>query len=186
MLLENLSNSLKNTLKRIAGSLFVDEALINDLVRDIQRALLRSDVNVRLVLDLTTKIKERALHEEAPGRLSKKEQLISIIYEELVGFLGEEEHAIEITKKPTTIMLVGLFGSGKTTTAAKLGKYLAKRGHKVALLQTDAYRPAAYEQLKQLGRAAGVDVLGNPKSKAALNIYREFEPELNKYDAVII
>ena len=96
MVLENLGSSLKETLKKIAGSVFVDEKLINELVKDMQRALLQADVNVKLVFELTKKIKERALKEETPGGLTKKEHLINIVYEELVNFLGKEGHKIEI------------------------------------------------------------------------------------------
>ncbi len=96
MVLEKLGESLKKTLQKIAKSLFVDERLIDELVKDIQRALLQSDVNVKLVFDLTEKIKNRALSEEAPKGLTKKEQIINIVYQELVNFLGKEQHKIEI------------------------------------------------------------------------------------------
>ncbi len=186
MVLEKLSDSLKNTLKKIAGSLFVDETLINELIKDIQRALLQSDVNVNLVFELSKKIKERALKEETPQGLTKKEHLVNIVYEELTNFLGKEAKELKITKKPTKIMLVGLFGSGKTTTAGKLGKFFRKRGHKVAVMQTDTWRPAAYEQLKQVAEQAGVDFFGRKEEKNALKIYREFEGKLKDYDLVVI
>src|SRR3989338_9798582 len=115
MVLEKLGDSLKNTLQKIAKSLFVDEKLINELIKDIQKALLHADVNVKLVFDLTEKIKKRALSEESPKGLTKREQLIHIVYEELVGFLGGESKQLTVTKKPYVIMMVGLFGSGKTT-----------------------------------------------------------------------
>src|SRR3989338_892774 len=100
MVLDKLSDSLKNTLSKIAKSLFVDEKLINELIKDIQRALLQADANVKLVFDLTEKIKKRALEEEAPKGLTKKEQIINIVYEELVNFLGKEQHKIEVKQKP--------------------------------------------------------------------------------------
>src|SRR3989338_4988912 len=117
MVLDKLGESLRATLQRIAKSIFVDEKLVNELVKEIQKSLLQADVNVQLVFDLTKKIKERALKDEPPPGLTKKEYLIKIVYEELVAFLGEEEKRIDIVHKPTKIMLVGLFGSGKTTTA---------------------------------------------------------------------
>src|SRR3990167_9830529 len=132
MVLDKLGDSLKNTLQKIAKSLFVDEKLINELIKDIQKALLHADVNVKLVFDLTEKIKKRALSEEAPSGLTKKEQLINIVYDELVNFLGKEQAKIEVREKPFKIMVVGLFGSGKTTTAGKLARYFAKRGFKAA------------------------------------------------------
>ncbi|MBW2997241.1 signal recognition particle receptor subunit alpha, partial [Candidatus Woesearchaeota archaeon] len=186
MVLEKLGSSLKNTLNKISKAVFVDEKLINELVKDIQRALLQSDVNVKMVFELTKQIKERVLKEESPPGLTKKEFLIKIVYEELVRFLGETESTIEIKKKPTKVMLVGLFGHGKTTTTAKLAKFYQKRGHKVAMISTDTWRPAAFEQLKQLGSQINVPVFGNPELKDPAKIFKEFEPKLDGFDVVII
>jgi signal recognition particle subunit SRP54 len=186
MVLDSLSDSLKNTMNKIAKAIFIDEKLVNELVKDIQRALLQSDVNVKLVFELTSKIKERALKEEPPAGLTKKEFLINTVYEELANFLGGEGHKIEVTKKPFKIMLCGLFGNGKTTTAGKLAKFFQKRGNKVALIQTDTWRPAAFEQLKQLGAQINVDVFGLKNEKDAAKIYKTFEAELNKYSVIIV
>ena len=186
MVLDKLSDSLKNTLEKIAKALFVDEKLVNELVRDVQRALLQSDVNVRLVFDLTEKIKKRALSEEAPSGLTKKEQLINIVYDELVNFLGKEQARIEINAKPFKIMLVGLFGSGKTTTTGKLARYFSKRGYKVALVGLDIHRPAAMEQIEQIGKQANVQVFLDKKLKDPIKIWKIFEDECKNYDVVII
>ena len=172
MVLEKLGNSLKNTLSKIAKAIFVDEKLINELVKDIQRALLQADVNVKLVFDLSNKIKERALKEETPAGLTKKEYLIKVVYEELVNFVGKEEGKIEIKKKPTKIMLVGLFGSGKTTQAGKLAKFYTKRGYKVALVGLDTHRPAAMEQIEQIAKKANVPVFLDKKEKNPLKIWK--------------
>ncbi|HLD05071.1 MAG TPA: LAGLIDADG family homing endonuclease [Candidatus Nanoarchaeia archaeon] len=118
MVLDKLSDSLKNTLKKITSAVFVDEKLVNELVKDVQRSLLQSDVNVKLVLDLTNKIKERVLKEESPKTLSKKEYLIQVLYEELTKFLGGSGAKIEMKKKPFKLMLVGLFGNGKCVHGA--------------------------------------------------------------------
>lgn len=185
MVLDTLSESLKNTLNKITKSLFVDEKLINELVRDIQRALLQSDTNVQLVFELTKKIKERS-KENAPPGLTKREQLLKIVYEELTNFLGKEAHEIKIIKKPTIFMLVGLFGSGKTTTAGKLAKFYKKRGSKVAVIQTDTWRPAAYDQLQQIASSVGVDFYGIKKEKDPIAIYLAFEDTLDEYDVVIV
>ena len=185
MVLEKLSESLKNTLQKIAKSLFVDEKLINELVKEIQRALLQSDTNVQLVFNLTQKIKDRA-KDDAPAGITKKEQLLTIVYEELTNFLGKEPKDIKIAKKPTVLMLVGLFGSGKTTTAGKLANFYRKRGYRVAVLQTDTWRPAAYDQLEQLAKTVGVDFFGKRGAKDALEIYHTFSPKLADYDLVII
>jgi signal recognition particle subunit SRP54 len=185
MVLEKLGSSLKNTLSKIAKAIFVDEKLINELVKDIQRALLQSDTNVQLVFDLSQKIKTRAKEKTLPG-LTKKEQLVNIVYEELTNFLGKETHELKIKKKPTKIMLVGLFGSGKTTTAGKLAKFYKKRGYKIALLQTDTWRPAAYDQLEQLSKQVGVDFYGIKEEKNPLKIYKKFQPKFKDYDVVLI
>jgi signal recognition particle subunit SRP54 len=185
MVLDKLGSSLKDTLAKIAKSMFVDDALINELVKDIQRALLASDVNVQLVFDLTKSIKERAKEGPAAG-LTKKEQLVNIVYEELTNFLGKEPRDIRVEKKPTQIMLVGLFGNGKTTTAGKLAKFYKKRGNKVAVIQTDTWRPAAYEQLEQLAGQVGVDFFGVKDSKDPVAVYNSFKEKLKGYDIVIV
>jgi signal recognition particle subunit SRP54 len=185
MVLDKLGDSLKNTLKKIASSIFVDDKLINELVKDLQRALLQSDVNVQLVFDLTNKIKEKIKSEKTPAGLTKKEHLINIVYEQLVEFLGKEQYKIDIKQKPFKIMLVGLFGSGKTTTAGKLAKYFSKRGHKVALLGLDIHRPAAMDQIEQIAKQANVQCFFNKKEKNPLKIYNEFKDELNRFDIII-
>lgn len=188
MVLDKLGDSLKNTLKKVANSLFVNDQILNEIIKDIQRALIQSDVNVKLVLSLTNTIKERSKTEQLPPGLSKREQLVNIVYEELTKFLGGEFLPLDIStkKKPFKIMLVGLFGNGKTTTAGKLGKYLMKRGLKVAAVQTDTWRPAAYEQLKQTCEKNNISFFGDPKAKSPDKVYSEFEKEYAKYDVLII
>jgi signal recognition particle subunit SRP54 len=184
-MLQKLGSSLRDSLSKLKSSMFIDETLINDIVRDIQRALLQSDANVRLVLDLSKRIKERA-KEPSPKGISKRDYLIKIVYEELTTFLGEESIKIELTKKPTTLMLIGLFGSGKTTTTAKLAKFYKKRGHKVAVIETDTWRPAAYDQLQQTSEQIGVDFYGDKTLKDPTQIYLKFESQVKDYDIVIV
>ncbi len=186
MVLGKLGDSLKNTLKKITGSFAIDEKLINEVIKDIQRALLQSDVNVKLVLELTKKIKDKALNEKLSQGISRKEQIITIVYDTLVEFLGGEDTEVNITKKPFKIMLVGLFGNGKTTTAGKLGKFFKQRGNSVALISTDTWRPAAYEQLKQLGNQINVQVFGDPSLKNPSEIFSKYKQELEKHDIIII
>lgn len=186
MVLDKLGGSLKNTLKKLTGSYAVDEKVINEIVKDIQRALLQADVNVRLVLELTKKIKERSLNEKLVLGITKKEQIINIVYETLVEFLGGKGNRINIKKQPFKIMLVGLFGNGKTTTAGKLANYYKKRGNSVALLSTDTWRPAAFEQLRQLGKQIDVPAFGNPAIKDPIEIYNNYEDEIKKHDIIII
>ena len=175
MVLDKLSDSLKNVLKKIAGAGFVDKRLIEELIKEIQKALLQADVSVKLVFELTKKIKERALQEKTPHGLTQKEYLIKIVYEELVKFLGSEKKEIEFTKERISVLLVGLFGSGKTTSAAKIANYYKKRGKKVALVALDVHRPAAIDQLEQLGKKIDVPVFSDRKEKDPTLIYKKFK-----------
>jgi signal recognition particle subunit SRP54 len=186
MVLEKLGNSLKNTLSKIAKSMFVDEKLINELVKDIQRALLQSDVNVKLVFDLTNNIRERIKSEETPKGLTKKEHLINIVYDELVNFLGKEAYKLEIKEKPFKIMLVGLFGSGKTTTSGKLARYFTKRGYKVAIVGLDIHRPAAMDQIEQIAKQVNVPAYINKVEKDPIKIWNQYKDEFKKYDILIV
>ena len=186
MVLENLGNSLKETLKKIARAVFVDDKLVDELIKDLQRALLSSDVNVKLVFELTKSIKERFLKEKQAS-VTQREHLVKIVYEELVKILGDEKSELVITKKkPYKIMMVGVYGSGKTTTIGKLAKYYSKRGYKVATLGLDVHRPAAPDQLEQICKKINIQSFVNKKEKNALKIYNEFEREYPKYDLLII
>ena len=186
MVLDTLSSSLKNTLKKIARSMFIDDALINELVKEIQKALLKADVNVQLVFDLTNRIKERFL-KEVDKKLDQRAHLVNIVYEELVNFLGAEKEEITIQKKkPFKIMMVGLFGSGKTTTIGKLAKFYTKRGYKVATLGLDVHRPAAPDQLDQISKQINVPCFIQKNERDPIKIYNKFSSEFNKYDILII
>ena len=187
MVLEKLSESLKNTLKKIAQAVFVNEKLIDDLIKDIQRALLSADVNVKQVFELTKSIKERALKEKPPTTITAREYIVKIVYEELVKFLGSEKSEIKIEKKkPFKIMFLGLFGSGKTTTIGKVAKYYSKRGYKIASLGLDVHRPAAPEQLKQVCEKINIPCFIDKKEKDPINIYKSVEKDLSKYDILLI
>ncbi|HII60661.1 signal recognition particle protein Srp54 [Pyrococcus horikoshii] len=173
MVLDSLGRALSNALKKIARAGSVDEALVKEVVRDIQRALLQADVNVRLVLKLTKEIQRRALEEKPPAGISKKEHIIKIVYEELTKFLGTEAKPIEIKEKPTVLLTVGVQGSGKTTTVAKLARYFQKRGYKVGVVCSDTWRPGAYHQLKQLLDPYHIEVFGDPNEKDAVKLAKE-------------
>ena len=180
-MLESLSSSLKESLSKITKSIFVDDSLLNELTRDLQRSLIKADVNVKLVFEFTNKIKERAKKEKAT-----KDTLIRIIYEELVNILGESPEKIEISKKPFKIMLTGLLGTGKTTTIGKLARYYKNRGYKVASLGLDVYRPAAREQLKQISEKADISCFIDEAEKNPLKVYKKFKKEFDKFDIILI
>ena len=187
MVLDSLGEKLKESLRKIARSMTVDESAIQDLVKDIQRALLLSDVDVNLVLDITKKIKERALKEKDVKSLNLRERIVNIVYEELVNFLGDEKADLIIERrKPFKIMMVGVYGVGKTTTIGKLSRYYQKRGHKIAALGLDVHRPAAPEQLQQVCDAIHVPVFIDKDEKNALKIYGKYQKEFSKYDILII
>ena len=187
MVLDNLSTSLRNSLKKITSALFIDEKTINELIKEIQRALLAADVNVQLVFDLTNKIKQRFREEKPTKEQPKREFLIHIVYEELTNLLGAEKEEIKIQqKKPFKIMLVGLFGSGKTSLAGKLASYYKKRNYKVATIGLDVHRPAASQQLKILSDQVGVNCFIDEKEKDPVKIYKKFEQQYKNYDILIV
>jgi len=187
MVLDKLGDALKSSLRKLTGKTFIDEKTVKELVKEIQRSLLQADVNVKLVFDVTKRIKERALSEKAPSALQKKEFIVNIVYEELVRFLGGEHKPLALEgKKPALVMLVGLFGNGKTTTTGKLGLYYKKRGLKVALVTTDTWRPAAYDQLVQLGKQIDVPVFGVKGEKDPVKIWKKVKPKLGNFDLVVV
>ncbi len=186
MVLEKLGSSLKDTLSRIASAVFVDDKLINELVKEMQKALLQADVNVQLVFNLTNRIKERIKSEKTAAGLTKKEHLINIVYEELANFMGGEKEELKLESKPSKIMLIGLFGSGKTTTCGKLARYFTKRGKKVALVGLDIHRPAAMDQIEQVAKNTNVPVFIKKGAKDPVKVYKEFEKEYPKYDIIIV
>jgi len=185
MVLDNLGSKFKEILNKVAKSIFVDDKLINELIKEIQRALLSADVNVQLVSELTKLIKERALKEKT--KLDQRTQLVNIVYEELTKFLGDEKSELDIIKKnPFKIMIVGIYGSGKTTTLSKLANYYKKRGYKVAALALDVHRPAAIDQLEQLCNKLKVDCFVDRKEKNPVKIYKELSDKYKKYDILFI
>jgi signal recognition particle subunit SRP54 len=183
MVLNDLSDSLKGTLKKIANAVYIDSKLIKEIVRDIQRALLQSDVNVKLVLELSKKIEKRALQEKPPAGMSNREHVIHIVYDELVNILGKSR---ELSIKKQIIMMTGLYGQGKTTSCGKLATYLKKRGLRPALIAGDVHRPAAYEQLKQLSDKAKVPFYGDKKEKNAVKVVNDGINKLKRSCDVII
>jgi signal recognition particle subunit SRP54 len=157
--------------------------VIKEVVRDIQRALLQADINVKLTLQITKEVERRSLEEKPPAGMSSREHVIRIIYDELVKILGEPR---DIGLKKHVIMMVGLYGQGKTTTSAKLAKYFQKRGLKVSLIAADVHRPAAYDQLKQLADRINVPIYGNPKATNGVAVVKNGMKQFADSDVVII
>ncbi|MEN4018535.1 MAG: signal recognition particle protein Srp54 [Methanobacterium sp.] len=185
-MLGNLGKNLTKTMKKLAGMSIIDEEVVKEAIKDIQRALIQSDVNIKLVLNLSKKIEERALKEEPPKGITPREYIITIVYEELVNLIGSKAEEVEIDDRPYKIMFVGLQGSGKTTTIGKLTKYLQKKGFNPAVVGTDTWRPAAFEQLRQLTENMNVPLYGDPENKDALDLARKGLKEFKKHDTIIV
>ncbi|VVB69891.1 Signal recognition particle 54 kDa protein [uncultured archaeon] len=141
----SLGESIRGIIRKFSGGV-ADEASIKELIKELQRTLISNDVNVKLVLTFSKSLEEKCLVKRQEG-FGFKEFVVSTVYEELVKILGEK-YTPEI--KPKKILLAGLFGSGKTTSAGKLAKYYSSRGLKVLLIPGDVHRPAAFEHLKQI------------------------------------
>jgi signal recognition particle subunit SRP54 len=174
MVLDNLSSSISNAIKKVLRAPMVDEKVIKELVRDIQRALLQSDVNVKLVFELSKNIEKKILEEELPPGITRRELAVKVVYDELVTLLGGEK--AQMPKYPkgksTVILLVGIQGSGKTTTASKLTWYFKKQGYSVGLVCADNFRAGAYDQLSQLSEKAGAEFYGERDNKSSVEIAR--------------
>jgi len=183
MVLEKLGQSLRDALKKVANASHIDQAIVKEVVKDIQRAMLQADINVKLVVEMTKSLEKRALTEKPPAGMISREHVIKIIYEEIVKILGASK---EIQPKRQRIMLVGLYGQGKTTTAGKLAKQLQKKGLKLALIACDVHRPAAYDQLMQIGKKLNIPVYGDPTEKKAIKILKAGLKQFKDDDVVII
>lgn len=183
MAFEKLSEGLRGAVDSIREAVVLDKKKVKEYVKEIQKTLLAADVNVDLVLELTERIEQRGLEEEPPGSLTRKENIIRITYEELVDLLGEGGE-IDF-KEGHKILLVVTQGSGKTTTVAKLGRFLKKKGLNPNIICADTFRPAAYEQLKQLAGEINVPYHGNPEQENSLEIIEQGLEEFEKGTYII-
>ncbi len=187
---ESLSERLQRTLKNLRGQGRISEAVLQDSMREIRMALLEADVHVGVAKSLLKQVKEKALGEEVLTSLSPGQQVVKIVREELEALLGagEPSELRYASKPPTIIMLVGLQGSGKTTTTAKLGAWLKKSGKYPYLVPADVYRPAAIEQLVRVGQSVGLKVFEHDGSAKPLEIAREAVRDARRsgFDTVLI
>ncbi|HOV67590.1 MAG TPA: signal recognition particle receptor subunit alpha, partial [Methanoregulaceae archaeon] len=170
MVLDRLGSSLKDALKKLAGKTVVDRVAVEELVKDLQRALIQADVNVKLVMRLSQAIKARSLDEEPAKGMSVREHVLRIVYQELVRLMGPPT---EVTLGRQTILMAGLQGSGKTTTTAKLARFFQRKGLRVAVIGADTFRPGAFEQLSTLCQRINVPCIGDPQEKDARRIVSE-------------
>lgn len=185
---ESLGDRLQNAIHKIKGYGKITEDNISDMMRDIRLALLEADVNYKVVKEFTNSVKEKALGEEVASSINPGDLFVKIVKDELTELLGGEQEDICLKGNPAVLMLVGLQGSGKTTTIGKLANFLRKKHSKKPLLVAcDVYRPAAIDQLKQIGKQLNIEVYdegnGNPVeiSKNAISYAKE-----NGYDYVLV
>ncbi|NLL11177.1 MAG: signal recognition particle protein [Methanomicrobiales archaeon] len=169
-MLDNLGSNLKDALRKLAGKTVIDKAAVEELIKDLQRALLQADVNVKQVMQLSQTIRKRALDEQPPKGVTAREHVLRIVYEELVALVGKK---VEVTLGKQVILMAGLQGSGKTTTTAKLARFFKKKGMRVAVICADTFRPGAYTQVKTLCDKVNVPCFGDPSEQDARKIVRD-------------
>ena len=164
---ESLTEKLENAVNKLKGYGTITEENISDVTREVRLALLEADVNYKVVKEFTNKVKEKALGEEVKKSLKPADVFLKILKDELLELLGDKESSIDLSSNPSIIMLVGLQGSGKTTTIGKLGNLLRKKNAKKPIfIAADVYRPAAIDQLKQLGRELNIEVYDEGQNNA--------------------
>ena len=186
MVLEKLGNALKNVMNKIANTIFLDKKAIDALCAELKQTLIEADVDLKIIGEIIEKLKKIALNENIKG-IEKKEQLVKLLNDEIIIILGKKKYELEIEKKQSIrMMLLGLYGSGKTTTIAKLAFYYSKRGYKVCMLGLDVHRPAAPEQLEQLAKQIKVDVFINKQEKNPEKIWKEFDRKFEDYDIIFV
>ena len=186
---EGLRKSLSDSVRKVLRLPIVDEKAIKELIKDLQRALLQADVNANFVLELSSKVEERCLKEKLPVGISRREHVIKVLYEELTKFLGDKPVNVEIMpEKAHTIMLVGIQGSGKTTSSVKLARFHQKRGIKPTIICADTFRPGAFDQVKQLADKVDIKVYGDKKEKDSKKLISNAFKILKKenFDLIIV
>lgn len=186
-MLEKLGEALRKARDKLANALFLDKNLVESVVKELQRALIEADVNILLVKEISDKIK-KAAYDERIKEIEKKEHIIKLLHEELVKILGEHKTLELPSGKQSRIMFLGLYGAGKTTTIAKLGNWYSKRGKKVIMIGLDVHRPAAKEQLEQLGKKNNIPYFVDFDETDAVKTWKKFEKkyDLKKYDLILI
>ncbi|MFH1055122.1 MAG: signal recognition particle receptor subunit alpha [Candidatus Altiarchaeota archaeon] len=184
MAFEKLKDGLQGAINALKKAVVVDRKTIKEYLKEVQKSLIFADVNVKLVAELSKKIEDRCLLEKPPGMLSRKENLIKITYDELVNLLGKGGE-VEL-KDGMKVLLVGVQGSGKTTAAAKLARYFKRKGQSPKLICADTFRPAAYDQLKQLAEEIQVPFYGDNTQKDTLKIIQNGLREFKNQGLIII
>ncbi len=186
---ENLSEKFQGVLKKLRGHGRISEGNVEGALNEVRLALLEADVNYKVVKDFVAAVKEKALGAEVLASLSPDQHFIKIVHEEMTRMMGAQAQELNLARRPPVpVMLVGLQGSGKTTTCGKLALYLQKKKRTPLLVPADVYRPAAIEQLKVLGRQLDIPVFDSRPDADPVEICREAlkYAELNGYDTVLL
>ena len=188
MAFEGLSSRLQEITRKIRGKARITESDLKEMLREVKLALLEADVNYKIVKEFISSIQEKALGQDVMKSLTPGQQVIKIVKDEMVELLGGTESKINFTSNPpTVIMLVGLQGSGKTTTAGKLANLLRKQGKKPLLVACDVYRPAAIKQLQVVGAQLNIPVYSNETTKDVVRIAKQgIETAISKLNDVVI
>lgn len=167
---DSLKEGFQGAIKKLLGSSSLDEKEIKEFVRDIQRTLLGADVKAQIVLEVSQRIEKRALEEKPPPGLPRKDHIVKILYEEFARILGEEGKLDLPTNRTNVILMVGIQGSGKTTSIGKLARLLSKRNYRIGVVAGDTFRPGAVTQLKTICESIQVAVFGDEKEKNAAKV----------------
>ena len=188
MAFEGLSSKLQDITRKLRGKARITESDLKEMLREVKLALLEADVNYKIVKDFIATVQEKALGQDVLKSLTPGQQVVKIVKDELVELLGGEESKINFTPNPpTVIMLVGLQGSGKTTTAGKLANLIRKQGKKPLLVACDVYRPAAIKQLQVVGKQLDIPVYANETSKDVVHIAKQaMSVAISKLNDVVI
>jgi len=184
----DIGEALRSAISRFMGRGAHDEEAVEELIREVQRALLMADVNVDLVFKLSENVRRRASESKPPPGVSRRDHVFRILYDELVGLLGGVRERYRPRGRPHVILAVGIQGSGKTTSVAKLAYYLSKEGYRVGVVCADTYRPAALAQLRQLLDGRGVAVYGEEDASDASAVARKGIETLKAdgFDVIIV
>ena len=188
MAFEGLSSRLQEITRKLSGKARITESDLKEVLREVKLALLEADVNFKIVKEFIATIEEKALGQDVLKSLTPGQQVVKIVRDEMVNLLGGEDSKINITPNPpSVIMLVGLQGSGKTTTAGKLANLLRKKGKNPLLVACDVYRPAAIEQLKVVGKQLNIPVYSNETTKDVIQIAKQaMNTAISKLNDIVI
>src|SRR5438132_2264495 len=170
---DSLSQKLQNAFRNLRGLGKISEANVGDSLRDVRMALLEADVNFKVARDFIERVKIKSIGAEVVQSVQPGQQIVKIIHDELVELLGSENAGLQLSGNPSCVLMIGLHGSGKTTSSGKLARLLHKQGRTPLLVAVDVYRPAAMDQLEKLGHDLQLPVFTNKAEKDVLKIAKQ-------------